>query len=55
MALMSSTALAQSTSGTKPSKERSRIFLDGPQVVVLGFFTGGSAWEVATDKVGVEG
>jgi hypothetical protein len=25
----------------KPSKERRRIFLDGPRVVVFGFFAGG--------------
>jgi hypothetical protein len=55
MALMSLTALGQSTSGTKPSKERRMIFLDGPWVVILGFFTGGGAWEVAVDIVGVEG
>jgi hypothetical protein len=34
MALISSTALPQLISGMKPSKERRRIFLDGPQVVV---------------------
>jgi hypothetical protein len=39
----------------KPSKERRRIFLDGPRVVVFGFFTGGSAREVAADGAGVEG
>jgi hypothetical protein len=55
MVLMSSTALGQSTLGTKPSKERRMIFLDGPQVVVLGFFAGGGAWEVAADIMGVEG
>jgi hypothetical protein len=54
MALMSSTALPQSISGMKPSKERRRIFLDGPQVVVFGFFAGGGAREVAADGVGVE-
>jgi hypothetical protein len=55
MALMSLTALGQSTSGTKPSKERSMIFLDGPQVVVLGFFASGGVREVAADIAGVEG
>jgi hypothetical protein len=55
MALMSSTALPQSISGMKPSKERRRIFLNGPQVVVFGFFAGGGAREVATDGARVEG
>jgi hypothetical protein len=41
MALISSTALAQSISGMKLSKERRRIFLDGPWIVVFGFFAGG--------------
>jgi hypothetical protein len=41
MALISSTALAQSILGIKLSKERRTIFLDGPRVVVLGFFTRG--------------
>jgi hypothetical protein len=54
MALMSSTAFPQSISGMKPSKERRRIFLDGPQVVVFGFFTGGGAREVAADGAGVD-
>jgi hypothetical protein len=55
MALMSSTALLQSILGMKPLKERRRIFLDGPQVVVFGFFAGGSAREVTADGAGVEG
>jgi hypothetical protein len=55
MVLMSSTALGQSTSSKKPLKERSKIFLDGPWVVVLAFFAGGGAWEVAADIAGVEG
>jgi hypothetical protein len=54
MVLMSSTAIGQSTSGMKPSKERSKIFLNGPQVVVLGFFASRGAWEVAADIAGVE-
>jgi hypothetical protein len=36
-------------------KERSSIFLDGPLVVILGFFAGGGTQEVATDMAGVEG
>jgi hypothetical protein len=55
MVLMSSTAFGQSTSGMKPSKERRMIFFEGPRVVVLGFFAGGGAQEVAADIVGVEG
>jgi hypothetical protein len=43
MRLMSLTTLGQLTSGKKPSKERRRIFLDRPQVVVLGFFASGGA------------
>jgi hypothetical protein len=55
MALISSTALAQSISGMKLSKERRRIFLNRPQVVVFGFFAGGGTREVAADGAGVEG
>jgi hypothetical protein len=53
--LISSTTLGHSTSGMKPSKERSKIFLDGPRVVVFGFFASKGAREVATDIAGVEG
>jgi hypothetical protein len=55
MALMSSTALAQSISGMNPSKERRRIFLDGPHVVVFGFFAGGGTQDITADRAGVEG